>query len=251
MFVVSYPSLPSIPQLVNPDVDILAFFPSFGGTAFNPPLFTINSTAPSSPCPDAATCGANTTFIHLLHFLSVDSPSASYSSAAAARRAAVGRPYTGLLMSTTRQAICVDHTRPKLGVLRASDERGSSPQPVNQRCWWSRCRTGGAGGSPPSGGGGMDDDEGGRLPGGGIDLDARGLCCEMKCACCCCESRGVDEFNPGVKEDEKRSATWFATTIAILCLLARSLSKAPRRTSSALRAAILEPCEPCLSNSAR
>ena len=100
----------------------------------------------------------------------------------------------------------------------------------------------------------MDEDEGGWLPlsRGALPLEARGLGCEMKWACCCWDMRGVEECIAGVegKEDEKRSATWFATTMAILCLLARFLSKAPSRTNSALRVAILEPCEPCRSNSA-
>jgi len=62
------------------------------------------------------------------------------------------RPYTGFLKSAMRQEICVDQTSPKLGVFSAREDLGSSPQPVNQRCWWSRRRAGGAGGALSSSG---------------------------------------------------------------------------------------------------
>lgn len=52
---------------------------ALGFTDLSPPMLTSNSVAPSMPCPDAATCGANTTFIHLLQALSVGSREATSS----------------------------------------------------------------------------------------------------------------------------------------------------------------------------
>lgn len=132
-----------------------------------------------------------------------------------------------------RQAIWFAQTRPREGVLRFVDSGksedavgGVSPQPVKNRCWWSRERTLGASVGPAF-----------------VVVEG--------------EDDGLEEVTEGfgppplptvevvvvvgarveLVRGSKRSLTWFATIIAQSCSRASFLSNAPTFTSCADRVA--------------
>ncbi|KAF2129127.1 hypothetical protein P153DRAFT_32731 [Dothidotthia symphoricarpi CBS 119687] len=201
------------------------------------PLPTISNSTPLPRLGGAH--GANTSLNRLRHLDTCASSSVHASSPTlplARAFSSDGRAAnTGCFVSAIRHASWFVQTRPSAGVFSVcAGSDSASPQPVNQRCWWSRAR------------------------GSGERRSVGSIWCWEGCGVFVwlfvfvevVRDTGVEVGGGWVK----RSATWFATTMAMLCVRARSRSRAPSWTSWVprfAREATLFGFSPFLSNSAR